>query len=79
MLELIPVFAGALGGIARALVGWAKSKEKFNKNKFLKTLVLSTVLGGIVGVYIADPKFVFALAVTGNVLIEDTLKAFLKR
>ncbi|RLJ08594.1 MAG: hypothetical protein DRP12_00065 [Candidatus Aenigmatarchaeota archaeon] len=75
------VIVGLLAGIVRGLVGWLKSskKEDFDCKKFGRTLVLSAVLGAILGLYwVGDPKSLFATVFLGDVVIEDVLKGFVR-
>lgn len=68
-----------MAGIIRTIFGWAKSNEPFDVMKFLRTLIISTITGGIVGIYIQDVREVFAVTFTGTILIEEFLIGLYKR
>ncbi|MEM2525616.1 MAG: hypothetical protein QXI49_05475 [Candidatus Methanomethylicaceae archaeon] len=74
-----PVIVGIIAGIVRTIFGWAKSNEPFNLTKFIRTIIISTITGGILGSFIPDPYIVFASTFTGTVMIEEFLVSFLKR
>lgn len=42
---------GALGGVARSILGWANSKEKFEIKKFVKSLIRSCIGGMLVAFF----------------------------
>lgn len=74
-----PIIVGIIAGIVRTLFGWAKSNEAFDLNKFIRTLIISVITGGILGFFVSDPYIVFASTFTGTVLIEEFLIAWYKR
>lgn len=73
------ILVGIVAGIIRTIFGWAKSNESFDALKFLRTLIISTITGGIVGIYIQDVREVFAITFTGTILIEEFLIGLYKR
>jgi len=78
-MPLTSILVGIGAGIVRAVFGWAKSEESFDLKKFIRTLIISAISGGIAGVYITDLYQVFAAAFTGTVIIEDLLVAAYKK
>jgi len=76
----VSIIVGAVAGVTRAVVGYLRNsaEEDFEAYKFLRTTVLSAILGAIAGIYITDLKLLFASVFTGAVIIEDLLKGALK-
>lgn len=75
-----PVIVGAIAGVIRAILGWHRSKEKFELYKFLRTLSISSIIGAIIGWFfpIQDPRVIFAVVFTGTVSIEELIRGYLK-
>lgn len=76
---MINVLVGITAGLLRGVLGFLKSKEPFNLFKFLRTILISSISGGIVGLYIQDPLFVFSYAFTQTVVVEEIIISYLKR
>lgn len=78
MLPIVWVIAaGALGGVARSVVGWACQDEDADAKKFLKSLVRA-IIGGAIFAYslgLTDPVAVFFAAIATDVLWHDGYKA----
>ena len=76
-MPIISIISGLAAGIVRALFGWAKSEENFDVKKFIRTLIIFGITGGIIGIYVTDPLLVFAMSFIG-VPIEDFLNGIYK-
>jgi len=61
---LLAVLMGVIAGILRSVVGFCKNsnEEDFDLGKFLKTVIIAGILGGIIGLFTPDWKLAFALA-----------------
>lgn len=75
---MTPIAIGIIAGIVRSIFGWAKSKERWSWLKFVRTLIIFAITGGIIGFYISDPGIVFAMSFIG-VPIEDFLNMVFKK
>jgi len=72
-----PVLAGIGAGIVRAFFGWAKSDEEWDWLKFIRTLVIFAITGGVIGLFTSNPLEVFLLTFVG-VPLEDFLNGLYK-
>ncbi len=78
---LLCVFVGLFAGICRSTIGYFKnsSGEEFEWLSFLKTVVISAILGAIVGLFTPDWKIAFASVFTGTVIVNDILLGIIRQ
>ncbi|MEM4263592.1 MAG: hypothetical protein QW666_01700 [Candidatus Woesearchaeota archaeon] len=80
----IPILFGLLGGLVRGMEGiikhvWSKG-EPFDYRKILITLVLSAIIGGIVGYSFGETKVLALVAgYAGSDLLEGLYIAFVRK
>ena len=73
---------GIIGGALYAGSGYLKSGEKFDKHKFLRTLVLGAIVGStnaIMGLPITEDAILLALSAGEVAVIENFIKAMIKQ
>ena len=83
-ISLMGMIFGLLGGLIRALVGVGKhlekKKNKFNPTYFFFTVILSGLIGAIVGSLILnDLRFALAAGYAGSDLLEGLYRVKQKR
>lgn len=70
------IAAGGCGGLARAVLGFLgnKAKQSFSISKFLRTLLLNILIGGVVGFLSGDVE----KAIIGGLIGEEAIKSITK-
>ncbi len=82
---LSPIVVGGFAGFLRAGFGYLKARfkhgEAFAFGKFLKTIVLTTILGAMLGYFMVrpDPVYVGAVALSGGVMIDSIVYMLIGR
>ena len=81
-MNKLALLYGVLGGALYAVSGYLKSKEKFDKQKFLRTLVLGAIVGAtnaMLGLPITEEAVLIALSAGEVAVIENFIKAVVKQ
>lgn len=76
------IFGGAISGVAAAALGFAKSSgESIDNSKFLQTVVVGGVVGGVGGYLGMDytTAYTYVGSIGGITLIEYVKKTVLRR
>ena len=76
------ILVGVLGGLVRALYGLMKAvnrNDKISVSYFLTTIIISGIIGGILGsVFTIDYKIAALAGYTGTDILENVFKAALE-
>ena len=83
MTILTMAIIGGLGGSLRALVGLGKAlkkKEQLNASHFLLTMVISVIIGFVVGyIFTTDIRVALLAGYAGTDILEGLSKALTKK